>query len=287
MFHYLDEAEDISDKDRQYMSLGIRNIHAQATETLFALMSATLQAPDCVYGWLFKYRIHQLNSIVTKIRNGDFLRNKFRLPNITWSVISNLIHTFTLEDKERETAIKHQYADFWSRLSSEFISSEHTSIYNSIKHRYRARPGGMFLSIGKEKIPGQPANPEDMQTLGGSKYGASYYYIDPKTSDSKNFRLRIRTTNWSPKGIWIQIALIRFSISNLISFLRIQHGHDPKDSPFIWPENIDDFTEDLKTTPGTLNASFDIVISDRQIQKLTKKELIALYDEHFSPKSAS
>jgi len=280
-FHYLDEEEEFSDEQRQYMSFGLRFLLSQAAESLFALMAATLQAPDCIYGWLFKYRGNQLNSVIGKIASGIPVRNKFKLSQTTWDSISNLIHSFQLEDKEKELRIKQKYGEFWSRLSSDFLSDEFSSIYNSIKHGYRAHPGGMFVSVGRETVPGQAAKPEDMVPLGGSKYGATYYYSDPDIDDNRNIRLRKRTTNWSPRALWYQIALIRYSMSNLISFLRLQHGHDPKDAQFIWPENLEDFSKDLETTPGTLNVSFDMQISEKHIKKLSKEEMIAIYDKHF------
>lgn len=281
MYHYLDEG-NLSDKEKQYMSFGIRLLLSQITEAFFSLLTASLQSPDCIYGWLFKYRSNQLHSVINKISKDIPIKNKLKLTDISWQSISNIIHQFKLEDMEKEKSIKEKFALFWGRMAKEFQSEDFLSVYNSMKHGYRVSPGGVFVAFGLEKIPGKAVSPKDMQSLGGSKYGASHYYIDEKISDGKNIRLRQRTTNWCPRSIWEQIALLRISISNVLSFLKIYHRHDPKDVQFTWPEDLKDFDRDLQQSPGVLNVSFDFEIQERDIKKYSKNDLVELWNKTYS-----
>lgn len=53
----------------RFSSLTIRATYSQALETLFALISSFIQAPQCIPAWFATYRNIDLESIVGKIHN--------------------------------------------------------------------------------------------------------------------------------------------------------------------------------------------------------------------------
>ncbi|MCH8011300.1 MAG: hypothetical protein IIA61_05035 [Candidatus Marinimicrobia bacterium] len=281
MLHHHLEDEKTTKKQKQYISFALRSYLSHAAESLFALLGATLQAPDCIYGWLFKYRNSDLNSLIDNISKGARIRNKLRLSYVDWESLSNTIHQFELEDQEKNNKIKRHFADFWQRLSSEYRSKDFENIYNSIKHGYRARPGGVFISFGLEKTHGKPATPNDMKSLGGSEYGATYFFEEFPTNSNHNIRLHEKTINWLPKNIWYQIGLIRLSLSNIISFLKLYHNQDPETAQYAWPENLEDFEFDLRNTTGTLGFTMNIEVKKSDIRDISKEEITQLYDKHY------
>lgn len=281
LYHNL-ESEESTKEQKQYFSFALRSYLSHASECLFSLLGATLQSPDCVYGWLHKYTTNDLNSLIDRISIGDKIHNKLMLSNVDWESLSNTINSFFLKDKVKSIRIKKQYAEFWQRLASEYRSRDFTNTYNSMKHGFRATPGGVFVSFGIEKSFGEKANRKDMKSLGGSKYGASFYYEEYPTKSKHNIRLCEKTVNWLPKNIWYQIGLIRLSLSNIISFLKIYHNHDPKSVQFAWPENLDDFEFDLHNVMGALSATWKIDINESDIRDVTKEEIIQLYNKNYT-----
>src|SRR4051812_7198190 len=61
--------EMLEGEDQQYAAIALRTAYAHSLETFFALLCATIQAPDCVVGWLLKYRNKELFDLVRKIDN--------------------------------------------------------------------------------------------------------------------------------------------------------------------------------------------------------------------------
>jgi len=276
LYHYIEEAGDFEEQARQYLSFSLRLLLSQATESLLALIAAALQAPDCVYGWLYKYRNSQLREIVEKINNGSPLRNRLSLNPVTWDSITKRMLAVDFKDEEKGKRVCDEFSLFWTRLARDFLSEEYSCVYNSMKHGFRASPGGMYIAIGKEDIPGEAS--KSMHSLGGSKYGATYLYPDPKISRDRTLRLLSKTVNWSPKGIWFQIALIRFSINNVLSFLKVINGVDPETVQFMWPDNLDDFKRDLETSPKALSFTMNQEISSNIIRYFTKEEMLTKFD---------
>ena len=72
-FRYIAEAlaASVTDDNEQLFAIATRSTYSQALETLFALVGATLQAPDYVLGWLLHYRPDQLKSLIEKICVGE------------------------------------------------------------------------------------------------------------------------------------------------------------------------------------------------------------------------
>jgi hypothetical protein len=61
-------AKKLGTDDGQHAAMAIRTAYHHGLETLFALMFAAIQAPDCVVGWMQRYSMGQLRSLVTSAR---------------------------------------------------------------------------------------------------------------------------------------------------------------------------------------------------------------------------
>ena len=121
-FEHLTEAH-FGDTDReqgQFAAIAIRLGYGQALEAFFGLLCATIQAPDCVAGWLCRYRLAQLHHLVRSISGGGSILSKFALQRFSWDAVANLVLSFHLDDKERERAIKNGYAQLWARFAHDF-----------------------------------------------------------------------------------------------------------------------------------------------------------------------
>jgi hypothetical protein len=54
-------------EENQYAAVALRIAYSHGLESLFALLCATVQAPDCIVGWLLKYKNVELNEVIRKI----------------------------------------------------------------------------------------------------------------------------------------------------------------------------------------------------------------------------
>jgi hypothetical protein len=68
--------ELLEGEEKQYAATALRAAYSHGLETLFALLGATVQAPDCAVGWLLKYQNRELNEVVRKIHNRQSILSK-------------------------------------------------------------------------------------------------------------------------------------------------------------------------------------------------------------------
>ena len=59
-------------QNKQFASILLRNYYTHALETLFALIFATLQYPECVSIWMLKYQNAHLYNLVEKVHKRAF-----------------------------------------------------------------------------------------------------------------------------------------------------------------------------------------------------------------------
>ncbi len=275
------DSADSDNNEKQYASIAIRNAYSHALETFFALIGAMLQAPDYIPGWLNKYKTRELYSLIKKIHRHQKFRKKIKLNEYSWKGISEIVHQFQFEDESKTKEIKDNFTSFWQRLANDFLNEEFQSEYNSIKHGYRAKPGGFRIAIGPQTDINTPAPPEKMQSLGGSDYGSSFFIEEYPAGDKKNIRLRNKSRNWLPKNFINALNLIRMSIDNIKSFLLIVNGNDPTTVRFSWPQNLEHFDEHCKESPGVISLGFDTIVKATDINIFTKEEILNKYDERY------
>ncbi len=254
----------------------LRATYCHAMETLFAFLIAAFQAPDCMPGWIQRYTLGQLRTLVDKINRGRPIHSKIRLVEARWSAFSECVHRcLTLDDKDKEQRIKKGFAGFWGQLAGDFLADDVRAEYNSIKHGLRIGSGGSAIYVGIEETPGVACPPEQMTCVGGSEFGSSFYVAEPLNGTKDNLWLRRASTNWDPPALAGRIRIISMSLRNIASFLRIGHGGDPTRVKFSWPADLDAFDK-VWHGPSLRSSSFGTAISDK-IQPLAAEEILAVY----------
>ena len=279
-FMYVAEAHAVhlESDDRHKSALALRIAYSQALEVLFALLASLVQAPDCVVGWMLTYKNYQLRNVVRKINNSEELYTKFKEPNISWDILSKYVHSYVGYDQEKTQWIKEGFGKLWKRYANDFLDEKFTQEYNSAKHGLRTRPGGFTLSIGLEKEPGIPASPDEMHSLGGSKFGTSYFYRDNIFNKNKiNFRPSRQSRNWDPYNFVNGLGFLSMSINNVISVLRIINKVEPKKCKFLTPKEDGFFDTPWERPVGVINFNCDRNLNTENALPVNKEEIIKSY----------
>ena len=271
--------EALETENSRHAALALRLFFSQALETLLALLAATAQAPDCVVGWVSKYRLRpDLEHVLTALSTGSPLRLKLRLDQVSWESLSTVIHSFlSLEDKERESQIKQGYARFWARASSAFLNETNRFEYNSIKHGLRARSGGFTLRMARERSPGIPAPDATVHTLMESRYGSSFF-VPERVGDNRNLSLKHYSVNWQPASLIGILNLVSMSLNNIVGFLKIVHGADPGTVEFRSPRELEAFSMVWQGAPGVESFSTGPTVRPDMINPVDGNEIVEIYD---------
>jgi hypothetical protein len=267
------------DRGRKHAALALRLFYSHAIETLLALLSAAVQAPDCVVGWICLYHQEHLHAILESLSIGRSLLTKLDLTEPTWEGLSTVIHSLiVLDDKEKEAAIKRGYASFWAHAAQAYLNELNRLEYNSIKHGLRARSGGYTLRMRREKTPGVPDPDAPIHTIAASEFGSSFF-VPERIGDSKqHVTLRHQAVNWRPQGLVDSLILISMSISNVVGYLRYVNGVEPSTIQFSWPSELDLFVSALRGLPGHQASSFGLKAEGEHITLLSKDQILEVYN---------
>jgi hypothetical protein len=270
----------VLDDQQGQAALALRTSYSHGLETLFSLLFAALQAPDCVVGWLQKYGIDDLRLLIVKARDSKPIRTRIRPKPITWSGISAMI--FGPASFEGTTKTKAEIVDsfaiLWSRLSKDFLDRGISAEYNGVKHGLRVRSGGFRLALGQETVPGEPAPPENMRPLGGSAFGSSFFSLEKIEPNALNYQIKRHSRNWSPDNLAYGLHMIAFSTRNILAFLQIVNGMEPSQAKFSWPNDSSHFdgpwSENVSVTSFSSSPMLHI-----ENHLLGEKEIFFAYDQ--------
>jgi hypothetical protein len=246
-------------------------------ETFFAFLFAAIQAPDCVVGWIHKYEIFNLKRLIEKINDGQQINTKIKLSSISWENIADVLLLFSLDDKDKEKRIKQRFAVLWQKFADDFLEPFFIQEYNSIKHGFRAKPGGFKVAIGREDAASIPAPAESMQLFGKSEFGSRFFTVEPQDKKIHNFWLIKHHRAWQLERFYIGLHLISDSLQNILSFLKIKNGIDPSKVEFVWanPESL--FDEPWKKYPSLSEMSMNNVMMSEYIAPFSDDEILSVY----------
>ncbi|HUW20418.1 MAG TPA: hypothetical protein VMW16_14060 [Sedimentisphaerales bacterium] len=274
--------EQLKSEHKQKAALAIRAAYGHALETLFSLISATLQAPHCFYAWMLKYKPGDVPKIIKEIGDCHFnfyLSPAYRIEISSWKDFAMMIHLVQIKKENEDMAIK--FSEFWREFSRDFLDEKFRSEYNSIKHGCRIKSGGFSMSVGLEDIPGVAVKKEKMKSLGGSEFGSSFFLAQEIKGNiikgDPNFKTRKYSVNWNAESNVHALVLISYSIHNIKSFL--QHINHVQEVSFVVPEEIEYFKKHLENNPKLLNCSIDLNVDDIRIKKKTRQEIEEIYRE--------
>ena len=262
--------ESLEGDQKQYAAAAIRIAYSHGLETLFALLCAIAQAPDCVMGWFLKYQNRDLYDVVRKINDGRAIYKKLLCDRVTWNEIAEVVFSsLKTGDDEKDKAICDNFARLWRRFASDFLNKHHELEYNSIKHGLRARLGGFYLALGAEDTPGVAAPPDRMRVFGSSEFGSSFF-VPERLHDTRNFSVSHQSLNWFPLNFLYALRLISISINNVIAFLKIFHGVPATDVNFSWLSDDGTYDEPWSRSTGITHMGMkspDIRSSDHRVNK--------------------
>lgn len=268
------------DEHKQHAALSLRTAYAHGLETFFALLFATIQAPDCVIGWVHKYEVQDLRNLIQKVETWRPILSKLMIEPINWESLSNTILLgLSLEDKAKENRIKEHFATAWARFAHDYAHEKSNQEYNSIKHGFRACAGGFRAAIGKEEKYGIPAPAERMRSMGGSDFGSSFFIPEKIGVQKLHFRVRRYSINWRPERFLYGLHIISFSLQNILSCLKVVNGVDARTVQFSWPSDESRFEELRRPIGGVIEVGLDTTIRPEHIELFTKQEILDIYKE--------
>lgn len=264
-----------ADEKRSVVALRLSLHHA--TETLFTLLGAFVQAPDCPYAWIAKCSNQKLREFAERVSREDAsLITKLNIPSTSWASVANAIFATYQPETERQKDVIRCFAQFWRTLSGELVNQSTIDEYNALKHGFRTRPGGFALAIGVESADGESPPDTEMQTIGQSKFGATFFNIEPFGSAkvTRHIRSRQISVNWSVERIVLLQQLVYMSINNVISALKVVNGYAPSTCRFLCPDDITAFEEPWTYSPGVTSINFDSVLDESLLPEVTKADLL-------------
>lgn len=263
--------------DPQHAALALRLIYSQALETMFALICGSVQAPRCIHAWMLKYWPSEVRELLEKINDGKSFPWQLTVKTPSWYAISNFIfYSLVLEDKEKEERIKKGFANFWSRLASDFVNQSFTDEYNSMKHGLRVLSGGFAMAIGRQEKQGMPTPNKQMHLLGKSEFGSSFLTSVQIGKHKHHFQSKRSSRNWSPIDISWALHLVSMSLRNIVESLKIMNGTPADEVRFVWPEDLDVFKEPWERSKKlgiTSMTGFGPILDPSIIKPYTLKEI--------------
>ena len=261
----------LSGEAEERTSLGIRTIYGLAVEAFFALLFATLQAPQAPAAWLLLYQPRDLRDLIRRFEEGEDLPSKIvpKEPG-SWEALVSMLLPIREADRPDNLNIVEQFGQLWERLAREFLDDVARAEFNSLKHGLRARPASPWLAI-------------DGHEFRGEAHGSSFPMRRCRGSD---VLVNIGTCSWSAERLCASLTLISASLKNLLGLLKNIHGETPGCLVFEIPSQEEfDAAKPVPQPLVSLQLSADWGQSFSP-SKLGKDEALRLYKEISGPLEA-
>jgi len=262
-------------EDGHRAALALRAAYHHSLETLFSLLIAAVQAPNCVHGWLQKCTTKQLCEAVQAVSTHPAsVVNLLGWQQVTWLRLSQFVHKHAEWAQKASDQTCARFARLWQRLSVDILDTRSRQEYNSLKHGLRVSPGGCFLSVGVEDTPGVPAPAEKMITVGGSQFGTTFPVTEAVAGAGKaNLHASLVTLNWFPELTAEAVHLIASSISNVVSCLQIYCGRPRNEVAFTRLSEPKAFDAPWSKSPGVTELQRGHKVSLEHIRPLSPEEI--------------
>jgi hypothetical protein len=266
-------AQQLESKDAIAISVALRVLYHQGVETLMSLLGAAAQGAAVVPAWIAKCSTADLKVVVARLQSGHPLLTEVGTQRVTFDGLSSYVHRFVWAGEVGVDSTAARFGRFWHRLAGELLDDTARAEYNALKHGSRVLPGGFSISIGLQEGPGIPAPSEQMHSIGGSKFGSTFFVAEPVGTAKWHVRTRRTSVNWLPEPLAQRLALMSISISNVIGALRCEHGVDPTTVSFVRPTPPDSFDDVWKHSLGVTRTSMDSSIGIEPADELSRDEL--------------
>lgn len=271
--------EHIRKDNDNFAALSLRMGYSHALETLFSLLSASIQAPDCIYGWLANYRNYELMSFVEKVTTKSQIFSKLKKKPIEWIQYSKIVHrNLNIEDPIHHKKICLAFGKLWNKLAYDFMEEDFKLEYNSIKHGFRIKQGGFGFSIIGNDTKGKTLQRSSSLKFEGSKYGTTSHILDPLFESKTNYNAAILQRNWYPDNLVRLLDLISYSLYNLKSYLQLSVGSKNRKVRYVIPQDMADFDRPWNKTPDVSSGrqSFRVELPRKEL--LSKEVILSVYE---------
>ncbi len=268
----------LEDQAAARAAVALRTAFHHAMETLLSLLGALSQAPDCVAAWLPNCSNATLRRLVDDMLSGTPLLTQRGRQRISFQDLSKFVHSHVWLDEDPPAATAGRFATFWERVAREFLNDAHTAEYNSIKHGFRASSGPFVMRVGLEHEYAVPPPEQEMQTIGASPHGTTFYVAEPLSpSPEARFHLKLKQQrlNWRAEAMAQAVQLLSLSIANVVGALRILGGAKPSTIRFHRPENPDAFEAPWRWSVGVTETSMELSIDLAEVVFVSRKQLLS------------
>jgi len=272
--------DNIESEDKQLASVALRTAYHHGLETLFTLLGATVQAPNCVYGWILKSRAGQVRALAKRIDNQEqTIFNKLGMNRVSWYEISRRMHAYLRGNVSDEEEIVQFFAELWTRFYDDFSDEMQKDEYNSIKHGFRTALGGFAMSFGLEDLRRKTdSSPLKMFTVGGYGFGSTFLSIrkiegSPCPKKDPHFCVTRNSINWVPENMLHGLGYISMSLNNIMSYLKILNGEDASRCRFCYSTDPEAFYKPWDIGLELISGSTDTKVTEGNIRRLGKKEI--------------
>jgi hypothetical protein len=198
-----------------YASIAIRQIHAQAVETFFAVIGSVLQAPDCPAGWILNYQIGDLRELFNSINEYEPFHNRLGIRHSSWKAVVRAIFPFS-DDDDQVTEYLDASEALWKGLAYHLIHERFLDEYNAIKHGLGFKAGEWQMQI---RSKGAAA-----YLLQNQEFGTWCNRRERVEGKARQSYLRFQRVNWDPRALARRIPLLVASLWDVISLQVIRHG---------------------------------------------------------------
>jgi hypothetical protein len=283
-FKYLAEIHSgsLTSPHKLRAAIALHTAYFHGLETLFSLIFAGLHAPSVIPAWILKCRTEELRNLVATVNSKQQAPNvRIRFEDYSWKSISALFNGVALDGNNEQEKAVDDLGKLWQMFAGDYADSFAVDAYNSFKHGFRVKLGGMKIAFKPALSPENPAPPKEYQELGNSEFGTSFYVADKikGASDQKpdqHFRIKDCHVNCYPEYTTESLRLISTSIHNVVSCLKKLSGGEKV--PGLVPGNGGWFDELCRKRVGLNNLIAETKIYEEDITRFNKEELQKLLD---------
>jgi hypothetical protein len=267
--------EGTDNKTKQHAAISLRSAYSQGLEVLFSLMFATIQAPDCVIGWILKYSNTELENVIEKFVKGENITTNYIDSIKNWTDVSNLVFSYLNNEQSIIFRSKIQgFAQLWSNLAKDFLEPLNKSEYNSIKHGLRIKMGGHHFLFGQHEHMDESVENQQWLTVSNSEFGTTFFTSE-RIEKTPNFIVLEHKRNWNPEKYFHVLLLISISIKNILVCLNNMNGNQ-NNSNYLFP-NDENFYETPWKFDDSAHLSVRPRIANKNLPILTKEGISSAY----------
>ncbi len=242
------DARSIKNPNDRFSALALRIQFGMALESMFALLGAVIQAPDCVFGWLSVYQNSDLVGLVQRITDHGSLRTRKPFRPATWENISRLLlQPLAEESPDNHERLSRQFSDTWYHFARFYCDPIRAREYNCLKHSFRISPVGIKITFTHED--------EEFFTS-ECAIGHRFPYLKKNPNRKFDYSISHASVALEPECYAAGMVIAALSINNAISFARTWTGDIESERKVLFPSNDGLFGIFTKMSAAIQSTSF-------------------------------